>query len=188
MTHEVLRKLGEERYSDPEFFTDIPWVYRPKYARRVVDVENRFALADMTGTCKFVAREVLLVKGIGIDDFAELLTYATGVEFRREDLVAASEREMLLERAFNAREGIRRIDDYPFAFQWEQVHGGAHPRFPRETYKMSLDDYHQLLEEYYRLRRCSLSTGIPTEAALASLGLEDVARDLRARHLSESGS
>ena len=183
MTDEVLRRLGLERYDDPSFFTDSPWSYRPKYARRVRDVENRFAIADMAGTCKFVAREVLLAEGIGMADFAALLSTVTGRDYSAEGLHEIAEREMLLERAFNAREGIRRIDDYPHAFRHEIEHGACHPRYDRSRYRMSLEDYDRLLDEYYRLRGCDIKTGIPSRDRLEAVGLADVAADLGRRGL-----
>jgi aldehyde:ferredoxin oxidoreductase len=183
MTDEVLTKLGQERYHDPDFFTDIPWSYQPKYALRVRDVENRYAIADMVGTCKFTAREALLVEGIGMRDFAQLLTVVTGKDFTEQDLHRAADREMLLERSFNAREGIRKIDDYPHGFRWELEHGECHPRYDRSRYRMKLEDYTQILEEYYRLRGCNKETGIPTREVLEQVGLGYVAEDLERREV-----
>ena len=181
MTDEVLTKLGEARYDDPDFFTDLPWEYRPKYALRVRDVEDRFAICDMTGACKFAGREVLLVNGIGIPGFARLLAAATGVDFTAEEVTRIGQREMALERAYNARAGIRRIDDYPHALRWEHEHGECHPRYDRARYRISPADYDLLLDEYYRLRGCDLATGTPTRATLAALDMEDVAADLERR-------
>ena len=187
MTNEVLEKLGRERYNDPAFFTDIPWTYNPKYAKRVYDVENLFAISDMVGTCKFAAQEVLLVEGIGMEDYSRLLNAVTGEDFTRADLVKVAEREMALERSYNAREGIRKIDDYPHAFQWELEHGECHPRYDRSRYRMSLEDYKLLLDEYYRLRGCDIESGIPTRPTLEGLGLEDVADDLAKRGILNLG-
>ncbi|MCX8126162.1 MAG: hypothetical protein N3E40_03345, partial [Dehalococcoidia bacterium] len=183
MTNEVLERLGREKYGDPTMFTDISYTPQRKYALRVWECENYFAMADMTGPCKFVAREVLLVKGIDMPDFARLLTAATGVEFSTEDCTCAAEREMLLERAFNAREGIRRIDDYPFALWYLKKYGRPHPKYNR--LKMSLEDYDRLLDMYYELRGCDLATGIPRMDKLNEVGLADVANDLVSRRIVE---
>ena len=183
MTLEVLRKVGVDRYGDPEMFTDADWTFKPKYAQRVFECENLFAMSDMTGTCKFAAQEALFVEGIGMADFARLLTVVTGVRFEVADLVRAAEREFALERAFNAREGVRRIDDYPYAYRYELTHGQPHPDFNPATFRLSLGDFDKLLDEYYRLRGCTKATGIPERAALCSLGLQDVADDLETRGL-----
>jgi aldehyde:ferredoxin oxidoreductase len=183
ITRDILERLGRERYGDPGFFTETGWDFQPKYALRVRDVENRYAMADMLGTCKFGAREVLLVEGIGMADFAELMTLVTGEPFTETGLHEAAQREMILERAYNAREGVRKIDDYPHAFYWELKYGRCHPRYKREQYRMTLEDYTQLLETYYVLRDCDPSTGIPTRSGLEKAGLEDVAADLTRRGL-----
>jgi len=181
MTNEILERLGRQKYGDPTMFTDISYTPQRKYALRVWECENYFAMADMTGTCKFAAREVLLVNGIDIPDFARLLTAATGIEFSPADCTRAAEREMLLERAFNAREGIRRIDDYPFALWYLKKFGRPHPRFDYARLKMSDEDYGKLLDMYYELRGCDLATGIPRADKLNELGLADVAADLARR-------
>jgi aldehyde:ferredoxin oxidoreductase len=132
----------------------------------------------MAGTCKFVAREVLLVEGIGMADFAELLSVVTGVDFSERDLHKIAEREMLPERAFHAWEGIRRIDDCLHAFRYEFENGTCHPRYDRSLYRIRLEDYNLLLDEYYRLRGCDIATGIPSRNSLEAVGLSDVADDL----------
>jgi aldehyde:ferredoxin oxidoreductase len=133
-----------------------------------------------------VAREVLLAEGIGMADFAALLSTVTGLEYSAEGLHQTAEREMLLERAFNAREGIRRIDDYPHAFRYEIEHGACHPRYDRSRYRLSLEDYNRLLDEYYRVRGCDIKTGIPARDRLEAVGLADVAADLERRGLGQA--
>ncbi|MBI2980481.1 MAG: hypothetical protein HYY41_06655 [Chloroflexi bacterium] len=136
------------------------------------------ALCDMTGTCKWaIASE----EGICLEDFAQLLSLATGVDFDVADLVKATERELLLARAFNAREGIRRIDDYPYPFHYQLKYGNEHPHYDYSKFGFSLEDYDKMLDEYYRLHGCDLTTGIPTREKLESLGLKDVAEDLARR-------
>jgi aldehyde:ferredoxin oxidoreductase len=183
MTNEVLESLGRERYGDPTFFTDIDYTARPKYALRVWETENLFCLADMTGTCKFAGGEVLFAKGIRMDDYARLLAAVTGEEFTAEGLNMAAEREMCRQRAFNAREGIRRVDDYPFAYSWMLKNGRQHPKLNYARIKISVEDYGKLLDEYYRLRGCDPTTGIPTREKLESLGLQDVTADLDRRRI-----
>ncbi len=175
-----LRKLGKERYDDPEVFFR-PFSPDPTKALELYDIENIFALGDMTGTCRFASESTFYTEGIHLKDFAQLLSAATGVDFSIDDLIEAAEREFLLERSFNAREGIRRIDDYPHPFHYQLKHGKEHPRFDYSTLKFSLDDYDQVLDEYYRLRGCDLATGIPTRQKLEPLGLKDVADDLASR-------
>lgn len=171
ITNELLTKLGEKRYNDPKVFTE-PWAASPKKAQVVHEFENFCAIADMTGVCKFVTPFCLLVAGLDMPDFSELLTTATGEAFSTEDLVEAAERVFALERAYNAREGIRRIDDYPFFLRFQLEHGKPHPLFDYGTLPVTLEKYDVVLDEYYRLRGCDLQTGIPVKAGLEQLGLK----------------
>ncbi len=177
---EHLRKLGKERYDDPEVFfrQDSP---DPKKALEVYENENTFALCDMTGTCHFASHQTLITEGVHDEDFAQLMSTATGVDFSIADLTRATERKNLLERSFNAREGIRRIDDYPYPFHYQLKYGKQHPRYDYSTFKFSMEDYDQVLDEYYRLRGCDQATGIPTREKLEAVGLKDVAEDLERR-------
>ena len=118
-----------------------------------------------------------------MEDFVQLLSRATGVDFSLADLTRAAERKTLLERSFNAREGIRRIDDYPHPFHHQLKYGKEHPRYDYSKFKYSIEDYDKVLDEYYRLRGCDQATGIPTREKLESLGLKDVAEDLAQREI-----
>ncbi len=138
----------------------------------------------MTGLCVFTVWMCLCVAGTNMQDISELLTAATGESFTANDLVKAAEREFALERAFNAREGIRKIDDYPFFLRWLLEHGEPNPIFDYKQLPLNLESYDVVLDEYYRLRGCDLKTGIPTRAKLEELGLEDTAKDLTNRKTS----
>ncbi len=180
MPDETLERLGQERYNDPKIFADL-WGLGSNKARLIYDYEHNSALADMTGICKFTAEYCFYDKGIHLEDFARLLTLATGVEFSEPDLVEAAEREMLLERAYNARAGIRKYDDYPPLFSWQLKHGKPNPIYNYDNYPITVEDLTKLLDEYYRLRGCDISTGIPTRTKLEEVGLGDVADDLDRR-------
>jgi aldehyde:ferredoxin oxidoreductase len=178
LTDEILRKLGEERYAEPKVMSEA-WYNSPKKAQFVYDHENIYACHDMTGVCKFRGEMCLFIAGIHFQDFAGLLSAATGVDYTVKGLVKAAERELLLERAFNAREGIRRIDDHPFALYWKLKHGEPHPKY---KYSSEFEkSYEQMLDEYYKLRGCDLKTGIPTRIKLEEVDLKDVADDLTGR-------
>ncbi|MFC1956051.1 aldehyde ferredoxin oxidoreductase family protein [Chloroflexota bacterium] len=180
ITRELLSKLGEERYNDPEIFLDA-WGAKPKKAKVVYDLQNEYAMADITGTCKFVSRYGLIVAGTSMSDFSQLITAVTGEVITTKDLVDTAQREILIERAYNAREGIRRIDDYPFFLWWQLKHGESNPRFDYEKQPVNLENYDIVLDEYYRLLGCDLQTGIPIRKKLEELGLTDIADDLEKR-------
>ncbi|MEW6142806.1 MAG: aldehyde ferredoxin oxidoreductase N-terminal domain-containing protein [Chloroflexota bacterium] len=187
VTDETLHRVGKERYDDTDFFFEPAWKPSKKHAQRVYECENLFAIADMAGICKFAVQYALLDCGISMADIASLISTATGVAISVENLTQAAERELLLERAFNNREGTRRIDDHPHAFWYQLKYGKPHPKYPADL-PTNLIDYSRSLDEYYKLRGCNLQTGVPTESKLNSVGLSDVAEDLRRRSLIDSAS
>jgi aldehyde:ferredoxin oxidoreductase len=182
ITKELLAKLGEERYGDPEIFLN-PWAMDLNKARIVYDFEHLCGLVDMVGICKFATWYDLPVAGINIQDIGDLCRTATGVAFDTEDLVKAAKRVFAIERAYNAREGIRRIDDYPFFIWWQLKYGQPNPAFANRQIPVRKEDYDVLLDEYYTLRGCDLKTGIPTVSTLKELGLQDIALDLQNRKI-----
>jgi aldehyde:ferredoxin oxidoreductase len=121
------------------------------------------------------------VHGIYYSDIALLLEQVAGEEFTDAELVEAASRVKTLEHAYNAREGLRRIDDYPFFLRWEMERGEPHPIFTADKVKLTLENYNAVLDEWYKLRGFDPVLGIPTEATLEALGLDDVAEDLRKR-------
>ncbi|MBI4286473.1 MAG: hypothetical protein HY670_11355 [Chloroflexi bacterium] len=183
-TYEELEKVGIERHGDPKALYP-PWGYSPGKAHLVFYNENEFTVTDQTGTCKFNGVEKLVREGLNSKDFARLMTLTTGVEFTPEEMIAASEREILMARAFNAREGIRREDDYPHAYYWLRKFGKPHPKYNYDDLakRLTFEDYERMLDDYYRCRGCDPETGTPTRQKLETLGLQDVADDLAKRGL-----
>ncbi|MFC1592709.1 aldehyde ferredoxin oxidoreductase family protein [Candidatus Omnitrophota bacterium] len=180
ISDELLEKLGQERYNNPGAFLK-PFSTDPEKAQYVYDIENIYTLCDMTGVCKFASEFGSYIEGTHIENYAQLMSTATGADFSVSELVKAAEREMLLERAFNAREGIRRIDDHPYPFYYQLKYGEKHPRCDYSKFKISLEDYGKVLDDYYKLRGCDLETGIPNKERLEAVGLKDVADDLANR-------
>ncbi|MFH1775767.1 MAG: aldehyde ferredoxin oxidoreductase C-terminal domain-containing protein [Chloroflexota bacterium] len=174
---DALAKFGQERYGDKQLVLENWWA-TPQKARLVYDSEHICALCDSTGICKIPSQFTFFASGYHLEDFASLLSAATGVDFTPEDTEKAAERQMLIERCFNAREEIRRRDDYPWAFRWQREHGEPHPRRKDIKFPITLEDYDRVLDEYYRLHGCDPETGIPTRERLEEFGLGDVARDL----------
>ncbi|MBI4186613.1 MAG: hypothetical protein HY530_03785 [Chloroflexi bacterium] len=187
ITRELLAKIGQERYGDATLFTGDPWAKEPRWARVVYDQENMMMMADITGICKFATKFNLIVSGMDLSIFAQIVTAATGEDFTADDLAKTAERELLIERAYNNREGKRRLDDYPFFLWWQLKYGKPNPMFNHEQLPLKKENYDAVLDEYYRLRGCDLKTAIPTRARLEELGLEDVADSLEEYASLETG-
>ena len=101
---------------------------------------------------------------------------STGMDSSLDDAKKTAERIWNMMRAFMVREGFRRKDDkLPKRFMEEPI-----PRGPSEGMVISRENLDLMLDEYYSFRGWDLKTGIPTPERLVSLGLEDVAQDMKA--------
>ncbi|MDN5345366.1 MAG: aldehyde:ferredoxin oxidoreductase [Clostridia bacterium] len=101
---------------------------------------------------------------------AEMVTAVTGTEVTPENLQAAAERSLTLEKAFNLREGLgREADTLPERFLREGVAGSGVKAEPFSRLP-------ELVQAYYR-RRGWDEEGRPTPATLDRLGLELVRLD-----------
>ena len=183
ITRELLERLGEERYGDPAIFRDNTWSYHPRIVEAECDFEHMMVMADMAGTCKFATQYNQPVEGINLPQWSAFLAAATGAGFTESSLEAAAQRIIALERSYNAREGLRRLDDYPFFLWWQKKFGEPHPLYTEAQVPFTLGEYDRILDEWYQRRGCELSSGIPTRAELLRCGLGDVAEDLEGRRV-----
>ena len=181
ITEELLERLGEERYGDPNIFSKNAWEYHPKIVQAEYDFEHMMVLADMMGTCKFGTQYNHPVTGIHIPEWKDFINAATGEEFSEEELKEAARRIMAMERCYNSREGMRRIDDYPFYLWWRKKYGEPHPVYTGDQVPLDEDKYDRILDEWYAMRGFDLGTGIPTPEELERCGLEDLRYDLEQR-------
>ncbi len=100
------------------------------------------------------------------EQFANLLTFATGFEFTKEEYVLAGERIWNLTRLLAVREGISRKDDtLPLRTMEEPLPAG-----PAKGHLISKETLDTMLDEYYKLREWD-KNGIPTKKKLVELGL-----------------
>ncbi len=178
ITEELLTRLGSERYGDPDIFSKNEWTYHPKIVEAECDFEHMMVLADMMGTCKFATQYNHPVTGINVGRWKDFLSAATGESFPEEEIIDAAKRIITLERCYNAREGCRRIDDYPFYLWWKKKYGKPHPLYTGDQIPLTEENYDRILDEWYALRGCDAQTGIPRADELKRCGLADVAKDL----------
>ncbi len=115
----------------------------------VVIFQNLNAAIDSLILCKFTAFAMTEV------EYAKLLSGATGVNYRSEDILRIGERIYNLERLFNVRAGVE-MDSLP-----ERIFTGKNA-LPR-------DRFEAMLREYYEFREWD--NGVPTESRLRKLGI-----------------
>lgn len=153
-------------------FNPDPLSYDNK-ASGVIFYENVAEVADMVQTCKFQS-PWLSMHFLDLDLWADLFTYATGTKISGAELLKAGERAYNVERAFIAREGARRKNDYPPWREFEEPYKVG----PHKGAVLDRKKYDVMLDEYYTLHGWDVKTGIPTKKTLKELGLPDVAKNL----------
>ena len=183
VTEELLTQLGRERYNDADIFAKNAWDYHPKIVGAECDFEHMMVLADMMGTCKFGTQYNQPVTGIHVPQWKDFLSAASGQRFTEDELNDAARRVIALERCYNAREGMRRIDDYPFYLWWEKKYGEPHPLFTGDQIPLTEESYDRILDEWYDMRGYDREIGIPTHDELERCGLKDVSEDLHRRKI-----
>ncbi len=162
-------EAGRRRFGHPDS------AFRLKHGGKgalVKHFEELAALSDCTEVCKNTA---VNMEVLTFERAARALTAATGFDYSPEEIQQRCEALMNLERAFIVREGIRRADDVlPKRFTGEPLPAGSGESTGSTV---GLDE---MLDQYYAARGWDGATGIPTEAKLQSLGLGEVAADLKA--------
>jgi len=115
------------------------------------------AAIDASGGCIFGTF------GMGGDNYAELLSALTGINYTTEEYIKAGERIWNLERLFNLRAGLTAADDtLPERLLKSPVKAGPA--------KGEVSHVPEMLPEYYKLRGWN-EKGVPTKDCLAKLAL-----------------
>ena len=141
----------------------------PTFAFRT---QNFTAMNDSLTQCRFASERGF--GGVINENYSKMINGVTGWNFTLEDIEKIGERIYNLERAFNCREGVTRMDDaLPYRASRQPISDG-----PSKGMYTPGDEFDGMLEEYYRLRGWD-SNGIPTREKFMALGLEGEARDLK---------
>ena len=146
-----------------------PFTANPAEAKVVIDLENALTMFDCIGACKFMG--ILLPA----EDYVQLISHATGWDFKVADFRKCGERIYNLMRAFCVREGIDRLaDTLPGRLMQDPL-----PEGPAEGMVIDKDTLEMLKSAYYELRGWDKESGKPTAEKLAELDLVDIADDMR---------
>ncbi|NJD76259.1 MAG: aldehyde ferredoxin oxidoreductase [Candidatus Methanoperedens sp.] len=113
--------------------------------------QNEMAALDSLVLCKFASF------AMGEEEFANLLSAATGVDYSREEFLKCGERIWNLERLFNIRAGFSRKDD----ILPERFFGSG---------GINRAEFEKTLDEYYHFRGWD-ENGVPTGEKLKELDI-----------------
>jgi len=145
----------------PEIFGKPKLVNRLTFSGKsglVQVIQNLFTAIDSLVVCKFA------LFSVGEEEWANILSAVTGVDFVSESLLEIGERIWNIERLFNLKEKFSNKDDtLPERFFLED--GGVEGR------NINKDEFLASLLEYYRFRGWN-KKGIPTKEKLEQLNIQ----------------
>jgi len=144
----------------------------------VAFMEDYCAVVDSLGICK--RHTAWEGQGVGLEEMADYFNAVTGLNYSWQDLRKCGTRIYNVERAMQARYGLRKKDDYPPIRYFEE----AVPAGPLKGAILDRQKYDDLLAKYYEHRDWT-DEGIPIEKTLKELGLQDIATDLKKRKVIE---
>jgi len=159
----------------PEWPKETGDIYSPKGKPEIVDyAENWKAVVDMLTVC-FWSTGVVQPGGNSPADYAELLTYATGVKWDANKLLEVGRRVTVLERAFNVREGLRR-DEYQISPMFINT---AFPSGPQAGVKADMKVINEMVDKLLERKGFDPKTGFPKKKTLEELGLDFAVKQLK---------
>lgn len=142
----------------------------PEHGPALVELENKAALLDSLGVCKFI-------RAVFSDFYAEMTALyraVTGLEMTPEMLDEAGPRICALKKAFNIREGWTAADDrLPPRALTDAVPAGPN----REPLVVTEAELQAMIGGYYAARGWTADGLIPKRQLIA-LGLGDIAEDI----------
>jgi aldehyde:ferredoxin oxidoreductase len=129
-------------------------------------LQDGLVLPDILTTCKFMS-----YAGLSPDLWLEMLNATTGWDMTEKELIRVGSRTLNLQRLFNVREGLGIADDQLPSRVKKVPEFGAY----KDTPECGIQNYDQMLKEYYECRGWDPATGIPNPDTLEDLGLSEYA-------------
>ncbi len=163
---EVIEKItGDKKYATPY----IP-EKRPEIVRWHEDV---YAVTDALGLCAFASTAQYYMTP---QLMADLFSACVGIPCTEDQVMTLGRKIVVMERAFNTREGATRADDVlPKRLMSEKLEGR-----PDILGSNAPDVLNPMLDRYYELHGWDIATGRPTRQVFVELGLAAWADELEA--------
>lgn len=136
----------------------------------VVFMERLNSALDSLGICFFMHSDT--VEMMLPEDYAALVSAATGMDVDAAKLLYLGERIYTVEKSFNVlHRGWTRVDDMPPRRFVERPLAGK--------YHIDIDEWNRLLDRYYEMHGWDEATGWPKKETLMKLDLTDVYEKLK---------
>jgi aldehyde:ferredoxin oxidoreductase len=150
-------------------------MYSPVGKPEVVELSERaHAICDMLSSCYWPSWMIMPYEGVVPEEYAKLLTAATGVEYDVDKLYKCTERMLVLQRAFNVREGFDR-SVYEMSDLWYET---AFPEGPQKGVTADRAVVKKMVDDFLVLRGFDPKTGFPTRKVMKKVGLSNEADQL----------
>ncbi len=130
--------------------------------------DDIYAVADSLGVCKFVTHGFNSPHLLGYEQFCDLISAATGLEYTPQSLREVGRRTLDTERLINADFGLGRADDtLPERYFEEEM-----PARRTKGQRVERDKFEVMLDDYYRERGWDKDGRVPAEsrATIDTLG------------------
>ncbi len=158
-------ELLEEIYQGP---VSNDYTSYERKSRMVWWQEILYSVVDSLGLCKFQT-VFCAVHAPKFEEWTNLIYYATGMKFSKEELMTIGERSYTIERMFNVREGFSRKDDtLPERYFKESTPVGLPIAKGK---KIDKEKFEGMLDEYYALHGWD-KNGDPAPETLRKLSLD----------------
>jgi len=141
--------------------------------KMVSDMEDTLAVIDSLIVCKYSRGTYYK----GLEEMAKLYSSVTGIDLTAEELKKSGERVNTVARLINIREGLGREDD---TLPWKVMNVPIPDYGPVKGAVVTQAELDLLLDDYYVSRGWTLD-GVPTAAKLKALGMEDLAKIVKAK-------
>jgi aldehyde:ferredoxin oxidoreductase len=159
----------------PEWPKETADIYSPIGKPEIVDYAENWKLVNDALSICYWSTSVVQPGGTEPEDYAELLTYATGVKWDSKKLLEVGRRVTVLERAFNVREGWGR-DVYQISPMFIDT---AFPSGPQAGVKADMKVINDMVDKFLERKGFDSKTGYPKKKTLEELGLDFAVKQLK---------
>jgi aldehyde:ferredoxin oxidoreductase len=162
---ESLRRLSLLGLNDPQDQYNLS----DEKVRFAYETQKHYSLLDSASVCQFVYGPSWQL--FGPDHLRDALNAVTGWNLTIEELQDVGARKIVMQRYFNARDGIGRGADTLPKKLFKGLRGG-----PSDGYRVDENEFQHALDAYYDMAGFDLETGYPRQETISRYGLDAFAQ------------
>ena len=132
--------------------------------RFAYETQKSYSFQDSVSVCQFVYGPSWHL--YGPDQLRDALNAVTGWDMTIEEMQAVGDRKIVMQRYFNARDGLGRNADTLPKKAFKGLTGG-----PSDGFKVDKAEFEHALDVYYEMAGFDIESGMPTPAALDRVGI-----------------